>query len=175
MASFLGFDMAQEWADINIWEKFFQDYPIKTFVEIGTGHGGLTTYFALQCKQRGIEFHTFDNGHWFEAIDSTVPRMLGIEGKFHFVDVFTDPGKSEIESIIAKSPKPLAIFFDNGNKAREWAMYAGLTNRGDYLIVHDWETEFFASDIGAVPVEYILKDMADARPAGWKAQWFKRV
>lgn len=175
MASFLGFDMSQEWADIHIWEEFFKTYPVKTVLEIGTGHGGLTTYFALQCKQRGMVFHTFDNGHWFDGIDSPVPAMLGIEKSFHFVDVFTDPGKSEIESIIAHSPKPLLIFFDNGNKPREWAMYAGLTNRGDFLAVHDWGTEFSAPDIGQVPVEYILQDLAQSRPNGWFAQWFKRV
>lgn len=170
--TFMGHRMDQEWADINIWEHFFVENPIKTFIEIGTGNGGLSIYFALQCYQRGIQFHTFDNQNWIDY-DEPLPASLRMKQAFHHIDIFSDA--DQVISVIENSPKPLAIFFDDGDKPREWRMFGPHTAPGDYLIVHDWGTEFFPSDIGNIPLERILVELSDARPNGWKAMWFKRV
>jgi len=175
MASkFMGIDMSQEWPDLWIWETFFNENPIRTFVELGTGVGGMTLLFALQCYQRGIEFHTFDNQTFFD-FSHGLSALLNIRPRFHFVDLFSREGINQMTEIIALSPHPLAIFFDDGDKPHEWRLFAPLTSPGDFCIVHDWGTEFLDKDLGDVAVERILADLSDARPAGWKAMWFKRV
>jgi len=173
MSMFMGEDMAQSWPDLLIWEYFFNLYNIKTFIELGTGHGGLALFFALQCYQRGIEFHTFDNVKSFNENDA-LPKVIDLAGSFHHVDLFKE-GYPIISTIISECRHPMAIFFDDGDKPREWRTFAPLTRKGDFCIVHDWGTEFKEQDIGAVPVARIMGKVSDARPDGWLSMWFQRV
>lgn len=172
--TFMNMRLSQEWPDLFIWETFFKDNPIKTFIELGTGEGGMTLFFALQCYQYGIKFHTFDNQTFFN-FGNGLAGLMGLRTAFHFVDLFCTEGIRQMTEIITLSPHPLAIFFDDGDKPREWRLFAPMTSPGDFCIVHDWETEFFPKDLGDVKVERILKKLSDARPTGWKAMWFKRV
>ncbi|RPJ28020.1 MAG: hypothetical protein EHM33_05940 [Chloroflexi bacterium] len=175
MTTFLGIPMSQDYNDFLIWETFFEQNPLKTFIELGTGNGGMSTFFALQCAKRGIDFNTYDHQQWFDYFTDPFSKFLGLPQRFHRIDLFSAAGAMEIARVIRDSPKPLAIFFDDGNKPREWEIFAPLTSPGDFCIVHDWDTEFFAKDIGDVKVERILPELCDARPAGWKAMWFKRI
>lgn len=170
--TFMGLRMDQEWIDINIWEHFFAQNPVKTFVELGTGNGGLSIYFALQCYHRGIKFHTFDNQNWIDY-NSPLPASLRMRDAFHHIDIFNDA--KQVIGVMETCEKPMAIFFDDGDKPKEWRTFAPHTLPGDFLIVHDWETEFFPQDVGDISVERILVALSDARPRGWKAMWFKRT
>jgi hypothetical protein len=174
MPKFLGIEMAQSWNDFPIWEEFFDKYPIRTFIELGTGHGGMTLFFGLQCFQRGIQFHTFDHQRWFD-FSNGMSLLINLNASYHWFDIFSQDGGNEIAGLINSSPKPLAIFFDNGNKPREWKNYAPLTSPGDFCIVHDWGMEFKQEHIGDLPVERILVEMSDERPHAWMSMWFKRI
>jgi cephalosporin hydroxylase len=173
-ATFLGIGLSQTWEDLIIWEEFFNTNPITTFIELGTGHGGMSTFLALQCAQRGIQFYTFDHQIWFD-FETGIPKILGLSSKFRNFDLFSDVGTSEVASIISVSPKPIAIFMDDGNKPREWKTFAPLTSMGDFLIIHDWDTEFFAKDLLDIRVERIMIDLCDLRTTDWKAMWFRRI
>jgi len=172
--TFMGRGIAQEPQDMLIWEKFFADNPIKTLIEFGTGHGGLTLYFGLKCREVGAKLYTYDN---VRSTDFMMPIEieLGLASSFECIDIFSDVAMAKIGQIITTCEKPLLIFFDNGNKPREWKIYAPLTKPGDFCVVHDWETEFTASDLNGLPVERILTKECDARGKGWKAMWFKRI
>lgn len=177
MQTFMGIVLQQTWEDIGIWEIFFRTYQVRTMIEFGSGHGGLSLYFALQCRQRGIQFHTYDNQRNFD-VDSGLHGLLGLRDTFHNVNIFGEAGNESpaIGALIESCPKPLAIFFDNGDKPREWRTFAPHTSPGDFLVVHDWGTEFKESDIGDVRVERILANYCDSRPASdWKAMWFVRT
>lgn len=164
----------QEPQDLVIWDKFFKTHPVKSVIELGTGHGGMTLYFGLKCAELKAEFHTFDN---IQSTDFSMPieQEINLAASFHMLDIFSDEGVTYVKSLIETLPKPLCIFFDNGNKPREWAIFAPHTAIGDYCVVHDWDTEFTQSDIGGVHVERIMVAESDARGAGWKAMWFKRM
>jgi cephalosporin hydroxylase len=173
--TFMGHELTQEWRDLYIWEIFFQSCPFKTFIELGTGHGGMSLFLALQCKQRGIVFHTFDNILSFN-LEHGLPQMLNMKESYHGIDVFRDDQPTSVVATIQSTPAPHAIFFDNGDKPREWRMFAPHIAPGGYCIVHDWGTEFMESDIGGVSVEHILTEVSDARtPGGWQSMWFKRT
>lgn len=174
MSTFLGQEMQQEWADLPIWERFFNDNPIKTFVELGTGLGGMSIFFALQCYQRHIYFHTFDNQKFYQ-FDHGVPVLLDLLSTVHFMDIFKDDGLVNVIELIRDSPHPIALFCDDGDKPKEFRTFAPLLDPGDFVIVHDWGTEIFQKDLEDVPVLRIMTSECDARPAGWKAMWFRRV
>lgn len=175
MAEFMGRGIQQEPRDLAIFDKFFAENKVKTFIEFGTGHGGSALYFGLKCRDVGAKFYTYDN---IQSTDFMMPIEIeiGLASSFECIDIFSDEAMKKIGNIITTCEKPLAIFFDDGNKPREWRTYAPLTAVGDYCIVHDWGTEFMESDIGGVHVERILTEESDARtPGGWKAMWFRRV
>ena len=175
MADYKGRLIMQEPRDLAIFDKFFDACPIKTFIELGTGHGGSTLFFGEHCHKRKIAFYTFDN---IQSTDFAmeIEQESGLASSFKCIDIFSDEGMSLIGGLIQNSPKPLAIFFDNGDKPREWKIFAPLTLPGDYCIVHDYGTEFMDTDINGLPVERIFVKESDARaPGGWKAMWFKRI
>lgn len=173
--TFIGYEMSQEWADINIWEIFFRENEVKTIIELGTDNGGLSMYFALQGYQRQIYFHTFDNQKWID-FSKGLPKMLRMENIFHHVDLFSREGIEQVSNLIRTMPHPLVIFFDNGDKPREWGLFAPMTSPGDFLVVHDWGKEFNKDNVGEIPVERILVRECNARPkSGWKSMWFKRL
>jgi len=166
--------MMQEYQDLAIWDKLFDKYPVKTLIELGTGYGGLTLYFGLKCHELGIEFHTFDN---IKSTDFSMPceREINLEKSFHLLDIFSDEGTAMIRKLIEESPKPLAILFDDGDKPREWRTFAPNTAVGDFCAVHDWDTEFDASNIGSVSVRRIFEEECDKREPGFKTMWFERI
>lgn len=170
---FMGTGMVQSWPDLLIWEAFFNSYRVNTFLEIGTGHGGLSLFFGLQCAQRGIEFHTFDNVKSFPD-NTPLSVFLDMNARFHHVDIFKE-GHAQITELMTHGRKPLAVFFDNGDKPREWRTFAPYTSPGDYLAVHDWGREFGENDLTEIKVNRILGKMSDERPAGYKSMWFVRV
>lgn len=174
--TFMGIKVQQAWGDLGIWERFFNNHPVRTFIELGSGHGGSSLFFALQCYERGIQFHTFDNQRNFDT-EKGLHGLLGTKNTFHNINIFGEEGNEApyIRALIGSCPHPLAIFFDNGHKPREWQLFAPLTLPGDYCIVHDWGTEFKEGDIGNVRVEQIMTDMCEGRPYAWKAVWFVRV
>lgn len=172
--TFMGTRMAQEWYDLYIWENFFKTFPIATFIELGTGHGGFSIFLALQCYQRNIQFHTFENNTSLNVNDR-LPALLNMGKACHVIDIFRDDEKTSVAQVVAESPRPIAMFFDDGDKPREWRTFGPLTIPGDYLIVHDWDTEFSTNDIGGIKVERILTELSDKRTTGWKSMWFKRI
>ena len=170
VSMFMGNNMAQSWPDLLIWEAFFNQYNFKTFIELGTGHGGLALFFALQCIQRDIDFHTFDNVKSIK--NNHISELVNLEDKFHHVDLFKE-GHSIISGLIRRK-SPVAVFFDDGDKPREWQTFAPLTKPGDFCIVHDWGTEFGVGDTAGIPVVRLFGKLSDSRPPGLKSMWFQR-
>lgn len=173
-STFLGQKMWQDWNDLRIWEAFFREHRISTMIEFGTDNGGMTLYFALQAYQRKFYFHTFDNQKWID-FSQGLPNLLNLEPIFHHVDLFSEEGYRQVSRLIEVMPHPIAIFFDDGDKPREWRLFAPLLSPGDFLIVHDWGREFFQKDLGDIPVTQIMTDLCKGRSRdSWKAMWYKK-
>lgn len=173
--TFMGHKVATTWEDFGIWEAFFNTYQVGTIIELGTGHGGLSVFFAMQAHQRGLEYHTYDNILSFN-INSGLPALLEMKKNFHNADIWDKA--DEIVHIIGNSKRPIVMLFDDGDKPREWRTFAPHLAPGDFCAVHDWGTEFKPSDIGSVGVTQIMTAMCEARPQtpnGWYTMWFQRT
>lgn len=171
--TFLGESMTQLWQELPIWEEFFNQNQVRSMIELGTGNGGMALFFALQCYQRHIYFHTFDNQKFYR-FDSGVPAMLNLLTVTHFVDLFSEEGQGQVKHLIDTLPHPMVIFFDDGDKPREWKLFADLLSPGDFAVVHDWGNEFHKKDIGGVKVEQILLEEREERKTNWMTAFFAR-
>ena len=171
----MGLEMFQTYEDLQIWETVFKTYDIKSVMELGTGYGGMSVFFALQCYQRGMDFVTYDNVQSL-FFDSGLPALLNIGKNFRNINIVGESEHWEVLNWIEKARRPLAIMVDNGDKRRDFRMVAPYTKPGDIIAVHDWEKEFFPEDVGDVKVEYIFKDVCDLRPSrDWRTIWFRRI
>jgi cephalosporin hydroxylase len=137
--TFLGVPISQTWNDLALWEAFLDDHPIASLLELGTWKGGMALFLGHQGKQRGFHVHTVDcHSAWLECGKELESLSVGV----HTVDVFSNEGARRVDSILREMPRPRLLFCDNGNKALEWATFVPKLEPGDYVVVHDWMTEF---------------------------------
>lgn len=142
--SFLGMTSQQEFSDLVAWEIFFQrSKRLNSFVELGTGRGGMSLYFLLMALQRSFRFKTYD-----VDIPEVLATRLGVdlefEKYFHKMDVLD---RDNVQIIGKGIISPVCFYCDNGKKPFEVELYSGFLEPGDYLAVHDFDIEIFAPDI----------------------------
>jgi len=152
-STYLGVPAFQNWGDMMMWERVFNEHPyMKSVVELGTCDGGMSTYFLLQARQRGMAFHTFDIGR-SPMIDAGVAKELGLAEHFTRCDIFEG---SQVQELLSRDDMhPLLLYCDNGNKPREFATFVPYLRPGDIVATHDWGTEFQEKDI--VPVAALVR------------------
>ena len=137
---------------------------IEGIVEIGTALGALSVYLGLWGARLGVPVHTFDHSEFaFQKehnVDSITAKpifeKLGIV--MHRADVFTSSGYQEVVKAI--DGKPIYLFCDGGNKAREFQSFVPRLLPGSIVSTHDWPGEIkpddvasIVSEIGLVPFE----------------------
>lgn len=166
MGSFLGMKMDQHWMDLFLWEKFLNEHPIKLLIEFGTGHGGLSTFLKLQCIQRGTAFMTFDN-QLSVPFESPVPALIELRKSFHNKHIFADEIETLVSNELAARGHPACMFFDNGDKPREWRTFYPYATAGDYLVVHDWGTEFKAENITGLVTRIAESEKRSSHMTAW--------
>lgn len=163
--SFGGVTMAQQWADLWLWEAVLNgNQQLRAIFEIGTWQGGLSWWLWAQTQVRRMHFRTYD------AIKPEKHPPNFMRG-----DVFanvTDLGQK------FRTHEPCVVFCDGGNKPRELKTFASeLRDPGSLLIVHDWGTEMlpehvpdtvemiygdFCEDLGSITRVFRLKGEQDA-------------
>jgi cephalosporin hydroxylase len=164
IVTYMGVYMGQQWSDLELWERFFNLYPVRCAVELGTSNGGFTLFMANQALRLGIPFHTFDN-QAFIKLDVPLARTLPIQ--FHHVDLFGD-GADVLAGILADPDNhPLVLFCDDGDKPREWRTFGPLLGAGDYIAVHDYGSEFMPGDVGTLPVRPLMADRCARSITRW--------
>ena len=108
---------------------------ITTVIELGTAGGGLTSLLGVCMRRIGnSEVHTFD-------VQDAVPKpivlaALGVHR--HFGSVFETPMRQGIEWLIASSTGSVLLLCDNGDKPREFQMFAPYLREGDVIMAHDY-------------------------------------
>lgn len=159
---FLGVQAVQFWADLLLWEKLLDAHPtLRTCVEIGALHGGLSLYLLLQSDARLMQFTTFDLNPP-AALDTTIGRQLHLRSHFVQGDVFDDYGAGgDLKTILADaSAHPLVLLCDGGNKPKEFQTFVPLLWAGDLVAVHDWGNEF--TDLDVEPVRALVERVCEA-------------
>jgi len=132
-STFAGEEIAQRWSDLFIFERTFQEFKPDLIIELGTYLGALTHFLSLHGK-----VWTIDNMNRKFKKYSNVTYQIG--------DVFSSTIRDNIIQLIQNN-KQVFFFCDNGNKIKEFQLYAPLLKKGDIIFVHDWGNEIITTDI----------------------------
>ena len=117
-------------------------YNFNTIIELGTHTGGLSILLALHCLQYNLKnsadpktLHTFDN----QIRDQDAIKILvHLAAKFERRDILhSQPDIDYVRNLIASSA-PTLLLCDNGDKKKEFELYAPSLKRGDIVMLHDW-------------------------------------
>lgn len=132
--SFGGIPMAQQWADLRLWEAILNENKVNAIFEIGTWQGGFSWWLYAQSLARAIYFQTYDA----IAPEREIPA-------FYRVDVFA---ASDMLGELFRSFEPCVVFCDGGNKPRELQTFSGeLRDPASLLLAHDWGEEIGPHDV----------------------------
>lgn len=138
-----GVTIQQAWQDLWLWEKLLNEYSVKTIVEIGTKHGGLSNFLQCQAIQRKLGFATFD----IQPFESNpLATHLGLMDNFMLGNVF-DNGSAVIKALLKTCAHPIVLFCDGGDKRMEFDRLVPELLPGDIVGAHDWGMEFFEEDV----------------------------
>lgn len=143
--SFLGIPVMQWHADLWLWEKFFSRHKIRSFIELGSGKGGMSIFFLLQSLQYKFTFNTFDVAIP-SAINEPIGKRLNLKNYFKQGDIMVQLF-DEISALLTNSSRPAMLYCDNGNKPLEVKTYSMFLEVGDFVAVHDWDKEISKDDI----------------------------
>jgi cephalosporin hydroxylase len=171
--SFIGAVAAQRFDDFELWEEFFGSFPLKTFIELGTGRGGTSLLFLMHCIQWGTEFYTVDIVE-SEAESSPLGLKLGLSDHCIRGDILNDTeARRKIVDIIEREEgHPLLVYCDNGNKPEEFRFFSPIIREGDFIVVHDWNAEITEWDISLMGFETIFEEKCYERKS--ITRWFQK-
>lgn len=150
----------------NYWQHYLLDDiilnnpQIKSIIELGTGTGVVTAVLGLHAARLGARVFSVDVDMDRSKQLWTVFDKLGIE--YCSGDVFSDKIISRIESII--DGKPTYIICDNGDKIREFGVWAPKIPVGSVISAHDWGNEIRMNDIEDIVKGHNLKSY---KPERW--------
>lgn len=116
---------------IKVFDSFFKKDKFVNIVEIGTGTGVFSTYFAFRAKEMGASFTTYD----IKSISNKIKKEL-IELGTNVVtcDVNKD---TAIEDIIANEGR-LLLLNDGGLKIPQFLRFGKLIKKDDIILSHDY-------------------------------------
>jgi len=169
--TFLGRPMQQTQKAVIMWERVLAGLDFDRFVELGTGNGNFSVYFAMFCYQRNVQFYTFDKDPVGE-LSRVWDLIPGARTWAWTHDIQKQSGRDMVVDIISK-PGRTILFCDNGNKIWEFLTFVPHLKAGDIVAVHDWGAEIKEQHIAPVAhlVQRTLKYLAD----GGHTVFFERL
>lgn len=143
----------QSHAGLLVYEQLLEAHRerIHWLVEIGTGTGSLSLYWALWARLRGVPFLTVDNGAAAHAWHPSpiVYELLALLGaQVKVANCFSGVSYALISSQIRGTPG--LLFCDGGDKELELRVFAPLAASASLIVVHDWPIEIDATIIESV-------------------------
>jgi hypothetical protein len=116
---------------IKVFDKFFEKEKFDHIVEIGTGNGVFSIYFALKAYEMGADFITFD----IKAISPKVKKEItGLGAQVIICDITNDVGID----IIIKKPGRCLLLNDGGLKVPEFLRFVKIIKKDDIIMTHDY-------------------------------------
>jgi len=132
-STFAGDEIAQSWSDLFIFERTFQEFKPDLIIELGTYLGALTHFFSLHGKV------------W--TIDNMDRKFKKYDNVLYTIDEVFNPLMEGYIKCLIEHHRQVFFFCDNGNKIKEFNLYAQYLKKGDIIFVHDWENEIKMEDI----------------------------
>lgn len=122
----------QKEGTFDCFRRLFVEEEFDRIIELGTGNGVLTAFLAAQGKTHNFDLHSFDikvrkRSLYDVAID------LGV--KLYREDIIQNKNKKIVRLL---GEGRTLLLCDNGNKIREWHLYAPHLKELDVIMAHDY-------------------------------------
>lgn len=169
--TFLDCQAIQFNVDFLVWERVLNARrDLRSIVEFGSGSGGFSLYLALQAYQRDMQFATFDLWQTHSA-ETRLGKLLGMLEHCYAGDLFD----GRAQRVIAELPHPLILLCDDGEKPREFRVFAPLLQVGDIIATHDFGNEFSMQDVE--PVKHLVEPFfwQECETMGSLTRFWRRV
>jgi cephalosporin hydroxylase len=134
-----GISLVHEPDAIPVIQEFLTSLNFELIVELGTSWGGFTV--VMHEALPNAEIHTFDlfnkrepNFKWFETYTKNI-RF------YRDVDVLKEINK-DVANLLKQRRVHKLLYCDNGDKPKEVDLYAKYLQPGDFIAVHDYNTEY---------------------------------
>jgi cephalosporin hydroxylase len=131
----LGLPMIQNRLAVPIWSYAMELYPPTRIIELGTAGGGFTTVIGVHAWRIGCEVVSWSREVAPDERFAPLARFLGI--RFIQGDVFHWANVGQIAAEIQR-PGVTFLLCDNGDKAREFNLFAPSLKLGDVIAAHDY-------------------------------------
>lgn len=147
---YAGTAVERRWSDIFTVDVFLTETRPARVIELGTGTGGFSSYLANYAYLSDIEFHTFDSHLKASVTKRPNYRALrlisALGGLVYHRDIFS-PATIALIRRLGQRPGPTFLYCDNGDKVREAHLFAPALKTGDYVAVHDFNSEVHPADL----------------------------
>src|SRR6266545_3802924 len=137
-----GVPVAHAWTSLWALERILVRHPFRRIVEIGTGGGGVTVFFALHARARRLAVLSIDLEDSLHTEARVLLESLPVD---RVIGDFAD--HSFVERTRTMTGGPTLIYCDNGHKVREFRTFAPLLLPGDVVMAHDYPFEITAGDV----------------------------
>lgn len=129
----LGFPMSQNRAAVPTWSYAMEVDPPAQIVELGSMNGGFTTAIGVHAYRIGCRIYSFDRQVTPQEDFKALSDFLGIQ--FIMGDIFA---MTPIISGLIQRPGRTYLLCDNGDKVKEFNLFAGVIKPGDIIAAHDY-------------------------------------
>jgi len=145
--------------------KIIKNFSPRLVIEFGTKYGGFTSILQSATSDE-TEIYSYDN------IKRKTNDRFRKNVYFITADILSEPVQEIIT--LCKGGERKLLYCDNGNKIREFQLYALHLRMGDLLGVHDWGTEIFYDSVSDVLKDFTPRDHKIFEASGWKTRfWIK--
>lgn len=151
---FTGGYTQHSWAEFFTLEVLFNNIAdLRKIVEVGGGNGTFTLFLALQAVCRNAHLASIE-------LYSDIPEPTGgllqdLGAEIWTCDCFTSETIERVANWV--TGERCVFYLDNGDKPRELAVYSKVAKPGDFLVIHDWGTEYPTSAVDAAVSENDLE------------------
>jgi len=141
---YLGKTIKQVRGITNVFDKFFEKEKFENVIEIGSGNGVFSIYFAKMCNESGSSFCTYDIKNFKDK--ETIKMLNELNAKIYIRDA--DKCK-KIEPLVKEDGRCL-ILNDGAYKVPQIARFGKIMKSGDIIISHDYYKDEDTSRGGTV-------------------------
>jgi len=153
----VGVSSSVTWLDLGAIAHILQVGGIRSVLEIGVEHGGLSAWLLAYCRYTGCTYRGVDIT--LNALNTTV-RALDSASMVER-DAWTEAAVDDARRWLADNPAPALIICDGGDKPKELHLYAPLLRPGDVMVGHDYHHEYGDAQIATVPARQEHADWLD--------------
>ena len=114
-----------------------------------------------------IPLYTFD-----KRKSSVNSNLFNNNVVFYECDILKKPDSRLVN--LCKNPRKKVLYCDNGDKVKEFKMYAIHLNSGDLLGVHDWGTEVRYEQVKDVLEKYEPVEHDLFEKNGWTTRFWRK-